>query len=214
MHYLFYITGVVLLVLPAGLLGGRRLKAVTLPEVTNRQRHRLGWLHWVNLFDVLRAWGGLTLISRAFEIADPVGSAVSAVPLATTALAALAGLGLQQVFHSTDEDDLVAPVAYASGLTLAFLPPQVALLALPFGLVAALGLKSLAMGFVLTAIASAVLGVLLHLSPLVVGTASLLLFSPALLASMLQRRLVMTVRPRPPEISDEPLRDVPIRVAR
>lgn len=214
MHYLFYITGVVLLVLPSGLLGRRRLKVVSLPELTDRPRHRLGWLHWVNLVDVLRAWGGLALVGHAFEIVDPAGAAASLLPLLTTALAALAGLGLQQVFHAADDDDLVAPVAYATGLTLAFLPPQVALLALPLGLAAALGLRSLGTGFVLAAAATAVLGLLLRVSPFVVTTASLLLFSPALLAGMLQRRLVLTVRPSGGDTRDAPLRETPLRAAR
>lgn len=135
------------------------------------------------------------------------------LPLVTTAIAALAGLGLQQVFHSADEDDLVAPVAYAVGLTLAFIPPIVALLTLPIGLIAALGLRSLGTGFVLAAAATAALGLLLRLPTLVVATASLLLFAPALLAAVLQRRLVLTVRNRK-EPRSEPLRKIPVKVSR
>lgn len=213
MHYLFYITGVFLLVLPAGLISRRRLKVVSLPELSDRSRHRLGWLHWVNFIDLARAWGGLVLVRHAFSIIDPA-SETSLLPLATTAIAALAGLGLQQVFHSADDDDLVAPVAYAIGLTFAFIPLQVALLALPLGLAAALGLNSLGTGFVLAAIATAVLGLLMRLSPLIVATASLLLFSPALLAAVLQRRLVLTVRPRAGETRPAPFRDIPVRTSR
>lgn len=212
MHYLFYIIGVVLLVLPAGLISRRRLKVVSLPELADRQRNRLGWLHWVNFIDLARAWGGLELVRHAFFIIDPV-AASGMLPLVTTAIAALAGLGLQQVFHSADEDDLVAPVAYAVGLTFAFLPPHVALLALPLGLAAALGLRSLGTGFVLAAAATAVLGLLLRLSPLVVATASMLLFAPALLAGVLQRRLVLTVRNRV-ESREAPLRDIPVQTSR
>lgn len=212
MHYLFYIIGVFLLVIPAGLLSRRRLKVISLPELADRTRNRLGWLHWVNFIDLARAWGGLELVRHAFVMIDPA-AASAMLPLVTIAIAALAGLGLQQVFHAADEDDLVAPVAYAIGLTFAFIPPQVAMLALPLGLAAALGLRSLGTGFVLSAIATAVLGLLLHLSPLVVATASMLLFSPALLAGVLQRRLVLTVRNRIGETREAPLRDIPVKIA-
>lgn len=212
MHYFFYITGVFLLVLPAGLISRRRLKVVSLPELADRPRHRMGWLHWVNFIDLARAWAGLELVRHAFVMIDPA-AASTMLPLVTIAISALAGLGLQQVFHAADEDDLVAPVAYAIGLTFAFIPPQVALLALPLGLATALGLKSLGSGFVFAAISTAVLGFLLHLSPLIVATASLLLFAPALLAGMLQRRLVLTVRNRAGETREAPLRDIPIRVS-
>lgn len=213
MHHLFYyITGVVLLVLPAGLLSRRHLKVASLPELASRPRQRLGWLHWINLVDLVRAWGGLFLMREAFAAVDPAASA-QALTLLNLAVAALAGLGLQQVFHSADDDDLVAPVAYAVGLTFAFLPPHVALLAIPLGLAAALGLRSLGTGFVLAAAATAGLGLLLRVSPLVVGTASMLLFAPALLAGLLQRRLVLTVRSRGEE-RPAPLRDFPVRAAR
>ena len=212
MHYLFYIIGVSLLVIPAGLLSRRRLKAVSLPELADRPKYRLGWLHWVNFIDLARAWGGLELVRHAFVIVDPA-SASALLPLITTAIAALAGLGLQQVFHSADDDDLVAPVAYAIGLTFAFISPQVALLALPLGLAAALGLRSLGTGFVLAAIATAAVGFLLRQSPLLVATASMLLFAPALLAGILQRRLVLTIRSRG-EGRPAPLRDFPVKAAR
>lgn len=212
MHNLLYILGVILLVLPAGLLSRRRLKVASLLEIAERPRHRLAWLHWVNFVDLARAWGGLVLVREAFLSLDPNAAADSLV-LPHLAIAALAGLGLQQVFHSADEDDLVAPVAYAVGLTFAFMPPQVALLALPLGLAAALGLRSLGTGFALAAAAIAGLGVLLRLSPLVVATNSLLLFAPVLFAGVLQRRLVLTVR----RIGTErpaTLRDIPVRSAR
>lgn len=208
MHHLFYIIGVTLLVVPAGLLSRRRLKIASLPEIADRPRQRLGWLHWVNFIDLARAWGGLILVRHAFLMLDP-GASSQTLPLLYLALSALAGLGLQQVFHSSDEDDLVAPVAYAVGLTFAFMPPQVALLALPLGLAAALGLRSLGTGFVLAATATAVLGLLLRLSPLVVATTSLVLFAPALLAGILQRRLVLTIR-RGAQERAAPVRDIPI----
>ena len=212
MHYLLYITGVLLLVIPAGLLSRRQLKIVSLPELADRPRNRLGWLHWVNLVDLGRAWGGLVLVRQAFVLIDANASGQT-LPLLTIAIAALAGLGLQQVFYSADEDDLVAPVAYAVGLTLAFMPLQVAFLSLPLGLAAALGLRSLGTGFVLAAAATAVMGLLLRLSPLVVATSSLLLFAPALLAGVLQRRLVLTVR-RGAVSREAPMRDFPVKAGR
>ena len=212
MHYLYYIAGVFLLVIPAGLLSRRQLRVISLPELTNRPRYRFGWIHWVNLMDLLRAWAGLHLVRHAFALIDPA-AAGSVLALATTAIAALAGLGLQQVFYSADEDDLVAPVAYAIGLTFAFIPPLVALLALPVGLMAAFGMRSLGSGFVLAAAATAALGVLLRLPTLVVATTSFLLFAPALMAAIFHRRLVLTVRHRK-EIHSERLREIPVPTAR
>jgi hypothetical protein len=198
--------------MPAGLLSRRQLRVISLPELTDRSRHRFGWIHWVNFMDLIRAWAGLQLVRHAFAIIDPA-AAGSLLALAMTAIAALAGLGLQQVFHSADDDDLVAPVAYAIGLTLAFLPPLVALLALPIGLVAALGMRSLGSGFVLTAVATAAIGVLLRLPTLVVATASFLLFAPPLMAAIFHRRLVLTVRNRKEPRAD-PLREIPIQTSR
>jgi hypothetical protein len=208
MHYLFYILGVTLLVVPAGLLGRSQLEIASLPEIADRPRKRLGWLHWINFIDLARAWGGLLLVRQAFIAIDP-GASAQTVPLLCLALSALAGLGLQQIFHSAGDDDLVAPVAYAVGLTFAFMPLQVALLALPLGLATALGLRSLGTGFVLAATTTAILGFLLRLSPVVVATASLVLFAPALLAGMLQRRLVLTIRRGMLERA-APMRDFPV----
>jgi hypothetical protein len=212
MHYLYYITGVFLLVFPAGLLSRSQLRVISLPELTDRARHHFGWVHWINLLDLLRAWAGLHLVRHAFRMIDP-GAAGSMLAVATTAVAALAGLGLQQVFYSADEDDLVAPVAYAIGLTMAFIPPLVALLVLPIGLLAAIGMRSLGSGFVLAAAATAGIGLLLRLPTLVVATTSLVLFAPALLAAVFQRRLVLTVRNRK-EPRGEPLREIPIQTSR
>lgn len=212
MHYLYYISGVCLLVMPAGLLSRRQLRAISLPELTDRSRHRFGWIHWINLMDLLRAWAGLHLVRHAFSLIDPA-AAGSALALATTAIAALAGLGLQQVFYSADDDDLVAPVAYAVGLTFAFIPPLVALLVLPVGLMAAFGMRSLGSGFVLAAASTAAIGVLLRLPTLVVATTSFLLFAPALIAAIFHRRLVLTVRHRK-EVHSERLREIPIQTSR
>lgn len=162
--------------------------------------------------DLLRAWAGLHLVRHAFSLIDPA-AAGSALALATTAIAALAGLGLQQVFYSADDDDLVAPVAYAVGLTFAFIPPLVALLVLPVGLMAAFGMRSLGSGFVLAAASTAAIGVLLRLPTLVVATTSFLLFAPALIAAIFHRRLVLTVRHRK-EVHSERLREIPIQTSR
>lgn len=204
MHYLFYIIGVSLLVMPTGLIGRRTLCNVTLRDFVERTRSRLVCLHWVNFVDLGRAWAGLVMVREAFVRIDP-GANSDVVTLATVAVASLAGLALRQWFSVSDDDDMVAPVAYAIGLIFAFMPPQVALLALPLGLAAALGLRSLNLGFILGALATGGLGVMFRVSPLVVATSSLVLFAPVVIAGILQRRLVLSVR-RGPVVREAPLR--------
>ncbi len=211
MHaHLFYVIGLLLLIIPAGLLTRRRLQGVSLRELADRPGHRLGWLHVLNLLDLARAWGGFTLLERAVRLLEPgAADAVFSPALVALAAAALAGLGLQQVFHGGDDEDLVAPVAYALGLVFACIPPQVAVIVLPLGLTAALGLRSLGSGFTAAALAAVGLGLLLGLSPLVVATSGLVLAAPVLLAGVLQRRLVLMVR-RVREPRAERLRDTPV----
>lgn len=206
MSYLYYIIGVFLLVTPAGMITRGRFANVTLRELVERSRNRLGWLHWVNFFDLARGLGGLLLVKEAFRVIDPSAGG-SLVTLATLAVAAFTGLGLQQFFYASDDDDMVAPVAYAIGLTFAFLPLKVAALAVPMGLVAAFGVHSLGMGFVLAAFATGALGYVFRVSPLVLATSCFLLCAPVVLAGVLQRRLVLSVRGGP-LTRPAPLREV------
>jgi len=208
--HLYYFIGVALLIVPAGLLTRRRFQAVSLRELADKPVHRLGWLHALNLIDLARAWGGFTLLDRAVHTLEPVAQGVLFSPAQIAlAAAALGGLGLQQLFHRGDEDDLVAPVAYALGLVLASIPLQVAFIVLPLGLTAALGLRSLGSGFSVAALAVVGLGVLMGLSPLVVATSGLVLFAPVVLAGIFQRRLVLIVR-RVREPRAERLREIPV----
>lgn len=206
MSYVYYILGVFLLVTPAGLIVQGRYSNVTLRDLVGRSRNRLGWLHWVNLFDFARGLGGLLLVKQAFRVIDP-GAGGNVVTLATVAAAAVAGLVLQQLFYAADDDDMVAPVAYAVGLIFAFLPVKVAALALPLGMVAALGVHSVGLGFVLAAVAAAAFGYVLRVSPLSLATACALLCAPVVLAGVLQRRLVISVRSGP-LTKPAPLREV------
>lgn len=205
-----YILGIALLIIPAGLLTRRRFQAVSLRELADKPAHRLGWLHALNLIDLARAWGGFTLLDRAVRTMEPAAANTLFSPaLLALAAAALAGLGLQQLFHRGDGDDLVAPVAYALGLVFASIPLQVSIIILPLGLTAALGMRCLGSGFTVAALAAVALGLLTGQSPLVVATSGLILFAPVLLAGILQRRLVLVVR-RVKEPRTERLRDVPV----
>ncbi len=206
MSYLYYVLGAFLLVTPSGLLIPGRYSNVTLRELVGRTRNRMGWLHWVNLFDFARGLGGLLLVKEAFRVIDP-GAGGNIVTLATVAAASFAGLGLQQFFYAADDDDMVAPVAYAVGLTFAFLPLKVAVLALPLGLVGAFGVHSVGLGFVLAAIAAGGLGYVFRVSPLLLATTCSLLCAPVALAGIMQRRLVVSVRSGP-QTKAAPLREV------
>lgn len=211
MSYFYYILGCVLLTLPAGVLTHNRLEFATLAQVVDRSRFRLGWLHWQNLVDLIRAWAGLTLVRHAFAAVDPAATG-SLFVLAICTIVALAGLGIQQILHPGDEDDLIAPVAYLMGLLLAFIPLPVALLAIPLGTALTLGLRSLDGGFILGAVATAGLGYFMRLSPVQAGTAALLLFWPAFFAAITKRRLVLTVRNRA-QARTPGLRDISARAS-
>ena len=206
MSYLYYILGVFLLVTPAGLITPGRLTNVTMRELVERTRNRLGWMHWANFFDFARGLGGLLLVKEAFRAIDPSAGG-SVVTLVTVALASFAGLGLQQFFYPSDDDDMVAPVAYAVGLTFAFLPLKIAALALPLGMVGAFGVHSIGMGFVMSALAVGGLGYVFRVSPLLLATGCFLLCAPVALAGIMQRRLVLSVRSGP-LTKAAPLREV------
>lgn len=206
--YLLYIAGVLLLTLPTGLFTRTRFRIATLPELFDRPRHRFGWLHPLNALDALRAYGGMTLLLASFSSIAPTapGQLVARLVLAA---AALVGLLMQHAFYKSDDDELPAPIAYAIGLTFGILPMHIALLALPFGVVAALALRNLSVGFILAAAATAALGKLFGQSLISVGTASLLLFLPVLIANLLQRRLGLTIL-RGRTVRYAPLRDIPL----
>ncbi len=212
MHYLLYITGVLLLTLPTGFFARNRFKVTTLAELADRSRHRYGWLHILNAIDLLRAFGGLTLLATAFAIYEPTapGQLLTRVVLF---IAAILGLLLQHAFHQTDSDELPVPVAFALGLVAALLPFKVAILVLPLGIASAVAMRSLGLGLALSSVATAILGKLLGVSIATVGTASLVLFVPIILSALLHRRLVITVR-RGPEIRYGKLRDIPVQAAR
>lgn len=176
--FLLYLAGVILLVLPVGPLARKRLKIATLEEISSLSYtgRRFGWLHPLNFIDLVRGYGGLSLLIAAFTLVEPSapGQLVTRVVLG---LAALLGLLMQQSFFGSD-DEIAAPVAYSIGLTLAILPPQVGLLAVPIGAVVAISMNNLSAGLVLSAAVIAVLGKLLGQSLTTVGTASVLMVTP------------------------------------
>ena len=206
--YLLYISGVLLLTLPAGLFTRNRLNVASLAELAERPRHRFGWLHPLNAIDLVRAYGGMKLLLAAFVAVDP-SAPNQMVTRLVLAVAALLGLLMQHGFHQGDSDDLPTPVAFAIGLVFAILPLKVALLALPLGVLAALGLRNLGVGLVLAAACTAILGKLFGQSITSIGTASLLLFLPALLSGLFHRRLVLTIR-RVGQVRPAALRDIPV----
>jgi hypothetical protein len=212
MHYLLYITGVLLLTLPTGFFARNRLKVTTLSDLADRSRHRYGWLHILNAIDLLRAFGGLTLITTGFALYEPTAP-LQLLTRIMVCIAAVLGLLLQHAFHETDTDELQVPVAFAIGLVAALLPFKVSLLVLPLAIASAVAMRSLGLGLALGSVTTAVLGKLLGVSIAAVGTASLVFFLPIILSGLLHRRLVITIR-RGPEIRYGKLRDTPIPAAR
>ena len=212
MHYLLYFTGVLLLTLPTGFFARNRLKVTTLPDLADRSRHRFGWLHLLNAIDLLRAYGGVLLLSTGFALYEPTAPA-QLLPKIVLFVAAMLGLLLQHAFHRTESDELPVPIAFALGLVAALLPLKVAILVLPLGIASTIAMRSLGLGLALTSVATAVLGKLLGVSIATVGTACAILFLPIVLSGMLHRRLVITIR-RGPEIRYGKLRDVPVEAAR
>jgi hypothetical protein len=208
--YLLHIAGVLLLTLPAGLFVRNRFRVASLFDLTEHPRLRFGWLHPLNAIDLIRAYAGMKLLLAAFIAIDPSapGHLITRIVLAVTALL---GLLMQHGFHQTDSDELPVPIAYSIGLVFAILPLKIALLALPIGIMAALALRNLGIGLVLTAACTALLGKLFGLSITTIGTVCLLLFLPTLLSGLFHRRLVLTIR-RGPEIRYGRLRDTPVVV--
>ncbi len=202
--YLFYILGVLLLTLPVGLFFRKQFKVATLPELFDRPLLRFGWMHPLNVLDLVRAYAGMTFLIAAFADISPAapGMLISRVVLA---IAALVGLVMQHVFNSNKDSEIPTPIAYVIGLTFALLPLNVALLALPLGIASAIAMQNLAFGLVLTAAATALIGKLLGQSLPVIGTVSLLLFLPVMISLLFHRQLGLSVR-RLPVVYASPLR--------
>lgn len=206
--YLIAGLGALLMVVPAEFLSRKKLQNVSLHDVMLRSRFRYAWLHLVNVADLMRAWGG------AYVLASVTGRILPAWPVEIVkvvmlGVCACAGLTAKQLLHSKGEDDLLAPCAYLIGLTFALMPALLAFLALAIGAVVGMGLSSLAIGFAVAGIATGGLGIMLKIAPLQIACAGLLLLSPALCAVMLQRRLVLAVRPSH-GTRNAPLREVPV----
>lgn len=155
---------------------------------------RLGWLHPLNAFDLARAYGGVSLIIAAFASIHPAG------PQQMTArvvlfISAAAGLLIQHGLHRTGEDTMHAPVAYLAGLTLAILPIEVSLLALPIGVITAIGLRHVSWCFLMTAASAGFFGLLLKQNRPTLVICCLLLLLPVLLSRLVHRPMVIAVRP-------------------
>ena len=210
--YLFYLAGVLLLTVPTGFFARKHCKVATLAELADHARLRLGWLHLLNFIDLGRAYLGMTLLTAGFVTYEPAASD-HLITKIVLGIGALLGLALQHAFHRLDSDELTAPVAFAFGLALAILPAKIVLLALPLGIATAIAVRNLGAGLALAAFATALLGHLFRVSLPTLGTACLLLFLPALLAGLLQRRLVLTVR-RGPAVREAGFREINLPASR
>jgi hypothetical protein len=192
--YLLYLSGVLLLALPSGPLIRRYLKTLTLSEMADRPGARLGWVHPLNAFDLVRGYAGAMLILAAFASIHP--AAPGQLPARMVLIiAATAGLLIQHSLHKTKEETMHAPFAYLTGLTLAILPLKIALFALPIGSLAAIGMRHIAWGFIMTAVAAGAFGLLFKQNYLTLATACFLLIVPVLLSRLVNRSLVIAVRP-------------------
>jgi hypothetical protein len=181
-----------LLLLPAGPLGRRRHRLLTLPEFFERPRRLLGLLHFLNVFDLARAVAAVWLLRQAGEALAP--ALTSPWPLhLLLAGPVLLGLAAQLLFPG-DADEWPAPLAFALGLFGALLPPAVAALALVLSVTVAVALRNISAGLLLLAAASAVLGRLLGAPLADLGTACLVAFLPVLAAAIGGRRLALSAR--------------------
>jgi len=193
--YLLYLSGVLLLTLPSGPLIRRYLKTLTLSDVADRPGARLGWVHPLNAFDLVRGYAGATLINAAFAAIHPTGPQQLPARLVLL-IATTAGLLVQHGLHRTKDETMHAPLAYLAGLALAILPLKVALFALPIGILSGIGLRHLSWGFIMTAIAVGSFGFLFRQSLLTLATACFLLMLPIVLSRLVHRPLVVAVRSR------------------
>jgi hypothetical protein len=214
MHYFFYLIGLLLLAAPTGLLNRKRVKLVTLREIFERRRprERIDFLHSMNLVDLLRAYAGVTALQTAFL---RVNDAALVFPLVQGLLAgaALLGLILQHCFYATPRSELPAPAAYSLGLVIALLPIEVSMLALPVGVITALAVQNLGLGWILASGITAVLGKLFGAPLILLAAGSIVLAFSATMAGLLHRRLaLMVIRGREPR--PRTLRDVTLKVTR
>ena len=208
MPFLLYFSGLLLLIIPTGPLTRDRYIGLTLRQLALRERYHFKWLHLPNLLDLLRAWGGLTLLQHSFLEVDPLRQGGGLIPLATLTIVALAGTLMQQLFHSLEPDVIPAPCAFTVGLLLALLPLQVTLLVLPISYLAARGSLNLHAGKIVTIITLFGFGYLFKISPLYLASAAAITLLPIAVASALCRHLVITVR-RQNAVQPAPLRDIP-----
>ena len=191
--YLLYASGALLLALPSTPLIRRYFKTLSLSEILQLHGVSFGWLHPLKAMDLLRAYAGATLLNAAFAAIDPSGPQQWPARLVLL-IAMTAGLLIQHDLHRTKDDTLHAPVAYLAGLALAILPLKVALFALPIGILAAIGLRHLSWGFLMTAVAAGGFGLLFKQNYQTLATACFLLTLPLLLSHLLHRSLVLAVR--------------------
>jgi hypothetical protein len=209
MDYLIAVLGVLLLIVPADFFWRKKLQNVTLNDVMHRVRFRYAWIHWVNAADFFRAWIGVYALKSA-ELRMMPGVSPEIMSVSVVGIAVCIGLTMKQLLFSAGEGDLSAPCAYLVGMTLSFSPTLVAFLALCTGAVVAMGFGSLSAGFAGAGLAAGGLGVIFRVPPLLAAASGGLLFSPALCAVMLQRRLVLAVRPSY-GTKNAPLREVPVQ---
>jgi hypothetical protein len=192
--HVYYLIGCIALIIPGGAMGRRDLKVITFHEVMARERYRWKWAHLHNLFDLVRAAGGLWLVTYAFHFIRPMPETDALALLATMGVAA-AGLALQFPFHRATDDDIVAPIAYGCGLVVVTLPWIAAGLVLALIFASMIALKNVGFGLTAGALAAAALGFLFKVPVPQIVFSSVTLITPVLLVGLLPRRLVITVRP-------------------
>ncbi|MFO1496852.1 MAG: hypothetical protein U1G07_00390 [Verrucomicrobiota bacterium] len=143
---------------------------------------------WQNWVDLVRASLGTLVLTQSSVQADPLQPVAEYQALGL--YAAVLGVGvLVQTIRMLRTVQILAPVFYLSGITLALMDPVQGLFASAVGWLFAVGGKNLAYQMPAMTVALAVAGYVLGLGPLLALNCGLILF-PQVMSLLFRRRLL------------------------
>lgn len=147
--------------------------------------------------DPLRAFAGAWLLRNAWVVEESLAGAALQVPLVASALILVGALGVQ--LHTRRAHDMMfAPIGYVIGLWFGLLTIPVAALAMVIGVGCVVAFRSWSAFFVFGAIGSGVIGYLImRVDPWMLMAVVLSIF-PWFVSAMMQRTLILPLRPVTP----------------
>jgi hypothetical protein len=191
-----------------GLFYGKSIRYRAIMSEWGARRSRIFGLPHHSI-DLIRAAAGAWLLAHAFAPPDPLAVGLTKyTPALIQGGVILLGVLLQTIV-CREPDSLNAPFAYLVGLTVGFLPPLVAGMALVLALTVALGTRVPALFFLTLAAAVMVAGLLFigRKSIPMVAPICASAFMPWILALLFSRELTVTHWALDDENTGSPFRD-------